>query len=331
MLTEVTMPLLILSKNDIKQLLDMNELIAALREAYISYSSNKIVQMKRAVASVDQSSIVVNFPGYLEDSEYYTVKVNVKNPNNRLASLPFLQGTIQLIQRATGKAVALFESSLITAMRTGAAGAIGVEALAPRGLKKVALIGAGTQGEWQIRALSAVERLGSVIVYDIHNQNAIDFCGRLSQDISALFRTSDSITAAVSDADVIITATPSLEPILDLSMINPGTHVSAFGADQPNKIELGTELVLNSHVVVDDADLAITDGALNVHFCKGLLTESLYPEIGEVLSGKVSGRTTPEQITIFANVGLAFQDLVACELIYNKALQTNSGVFVDFC
>src|SRR5262249_23089574 len=112
-------------------------------------------------------SIVVNFPGALAGYDCYTVKINAKTVANPSFGLPFLRGTVLLIERDTGALRAVIESSLLTAMRTAAAGALGVTALARPGLAKVALFGAGVQGTWHLGALRAIGRLGEARLYDV--------------------------------------------------------------------------------------------------------------------------------------------------------------------
>jgi ornithine cyclodeaminase/alanine dehydrogenase-like protein (mu-crystallin family) len=128
-----------------------------------------------------------------------------------------------------------------------------------------------------------------------------------------------------------VAVTPSRVPILDGTLVKPGTHVSAFGADEPGKVELDAALVRAATVVVDDRALALTDGALNVGATTGELDGgAIHAELGEVLAGRRRGREREDEITIFANVGLAWQDLVAAELCYRRAIATDTGTWIDF-
>jgi len=131
------MKTLVISKQEISQLLSMPELIQNMKDAYVTYNSNKTVQPQRTTSQIDDTSIVVNIPGYLPGSSMFTVKVNVKNPSNVMIGLPFLMGTILLIDKKTGQLLSIMDSGLITAMRTGAAGAVAIEALANPGEKKL--------------------------------------------------------------------------------------------------------------------------------------------------------------------------------------------------
>lgn len=323
------MKTLVISKQEIPALLSMPDLIAGIRDAYVTYSHNKTVRPQRVTSSINDTSIVVNLPGYLPDMPFFTVKVNVKVPNNISVGLPFLRGSILLINQKDGQLLALMDSGLITAMRTGAAGAIGVEQLANPQANRVALIGAGVQGEWQIRALHAIERVSCVYIYDVINQRARKLSEQLATELKISAHITSSIEEAVQQSDIVILATQSKVPLFNADMLKPGLHINAFGADQPGKVEIEAEVFNQSLVVVDDTTLAFTDGTLNVSYKNKQLGEKTYLEIGEVISSKSVGRSSDKQITIFGNVGLAFQDLVACSIIYNNAIKNRIGPWIS--
>lgn len=324
------MKTLVISKKEIPLLLSMPELIAGIRDAYVSYSCNKTVQPQRITSQINDTSIVVNLPGYLSEETMFTVKVNVKVPTNVSIGLPFLRGSILLIDQNNGQLLALMDSGLITAMRTGAAGAIGVESLANPNSNRVALIGAGVQGEWQIRALHAIGRVSCVSIYDLMNQRARELSDQLSTELKIPINITSSIEEAVHQSELVILTTQSKTPLLIEGMLKPGLHVNAFGADQPGKVEIEAEVFNQSLVVVDDKKLALTDGALNVAYKnKQLMPQNMFLEIGDVIANPFVGRSSKEQVTVFGNTGLAFQDLVACSIIYKNALKNCMGSWID--
>ena len=324
------MKTLVISRQEISHLLSMPELIQGIREAYIAYSSDKTVKPQRTTSQINETSIVVNIPGYLPGSSMFTVKVNVKIPTNLSVGLPFLIGTILLIDQKTGQLLAVMDSGLITAMRTGAAGAIGVKCLANPDARHVALIGAGVQGEWQIKALHAIGRVSRVYIYDIAQSQSKKLSDKLSSELEIPIHIASSIREAIDQSNIVILTTQSKTPIITSEMLHPGLHINAFGADQPGKVELAADVINQSLVVVDDKNLALTDGALNVAFKNKLLTPNqACLEIGEVIANKLSGRSSNKQVTVFGNVGLAFQDLVACSLIYRNALKLGKGSWID--
>jgi len=226
--------------------------------------------------------------------------------------------------------LAVFESSLITAMRTCAAGAVGVAALARQDASKVAVIGAGSQCLWQLRALQAIGRLSRAWIYDTVSERAVNLAESLTSELALTVKSCNSISEATAEADIIIAVTQSLEPIITSNVVRPGMHINAFGADEPGKVEICSEVLSRSLVVVDNRNLALSDGTLNVAFTSGAIdADVIHAEIGEVLTGTHSGRVSEDQITVFGSVGLAFQDLVACQIIYDKAISAGLGTWVD--
>lgn len=317
---------LVLNRREIAGLLSMGELIDAIRDAYVARAVEPDVAPQRAVARWDQTSAVVSFPGALPGYATVTVKVNAKTPTNVGRGLPFLIGTILLLDRATGAPLAVLESGLVTAMRTAAAGAVGVLALARPDARRAALIGAGVQAAWQLRALHAARRLDAAVVYDVVPGHAAALAADLSRELALPVEAVPTIEAAAARADVLVAVTPSRVPIITRRLVRPGMHVNAFGADEPGKVEVDADVLAASVVVVDDRRLAVSDGALNVAFAEGRVPDpNAFAEMGEVLAGRRRGRTSPHEVTVFGNVGLAFQDLVASDLVYRRALAAGVG------
>lgn len=324
---------LVLSRSDVAQNLPLRALASALGDAYIRHSTEAAeARPQRARAQLGEgASVVVSFPGVLPGYDCYTVKVNAKTAANPAAGLPFVRGTILLIERETGALRAIVDSSLVTAMRTAAAGALGVTALARPGASKIAVFGAGVQGTWHLGALQAIGRLGEARIYDIEHARAEQLAAELVRSLGVDARAARTPRDAVDGADVIVLVTPSRVPILDASLVAPGVHVSAFGADEPGKVELANDLLARATVVVDDRALALTDGPLNVAALAGELDgAAIHAELGEVLAGRKRGRERDDEITVFAAVGLAWQDLVAAELCFRQARDAGAGTWIDF-
>ncbi len=328
---------LLLSRADVARHLSLRALASAIGDGYIRHSTEPpegsvVPRPQRARAQIgDGQSVVVNFPGVLAGYDAYTVKVNAKTAANPAAGLPFVRGAILLIERDTGALRAILDSALVTAMRTAAAGALGVTALARPGGSTIALFGAGVQGTWHLGALAAIGRLGSARIYDVARDRAEQLATELGKSLEVEARAVASPREAADGADVIIAVTTSRAPILDETLVRPGMHVSAFGADEPGKVELAPALCKRAKLVVDDRPLALTDGPINVAASTGELDAGvIHGELGEVLAGRKKGRERDDEITIFGAVGLAWQDLVAAELCYRQALEAGAGTFIDF-
>jgi ornithine cyclodeaminase len=198
--------------------------------------------------------------------------------------------------------------------------------LARRDTPRVAVIGAGVQGEAQVRALQLVRRVGRVDVVDVIAERAEAYAERVARTLGIEVVVCDGVRDAVRDADVIITATWSKTPFLTRAMVREGVHITAVGADEPAKGEVDADLIAASLFTCDDRELAARMGAVGG---AGLGPGAIHAELGEIIAGVKPGRTNERQITIFGTVGLAFQDLAAAWQVYGRARELGIGTAVD--
>ena len=257
------------------------------------------------------------FPGVIPGIPAYTVKLNAKLPN----ATPSVRGLIALIETDTGRLLAVMDSMRITAVRTAVMGALSAEVLARRDIETVGVIGAGTQGREQLRALKLVRSFRHVRIHDVLPDRAKRLAERVPEMVGARVTVAATVAEAVQDADVVITATWSTTPFLHAAMIAKGVHIIAVGADEPGKAELSADLIRRSVLVCDDVDLAVRMGALAG---VGLGRDMARGSLSDVLAGNCGGRASADEITVFASVGLAYQDLAAAWTVYNAAVSTSS-------
>jgi ornithine cyclodeaminase len=316
---------LLLSAAQVRQLLDRPALLGALREAFAEYSTRKLVPAQRAGSPLPGPggrTVMVVFPGIIQGIPAFTVKVNTKIPGATRSVV----GSMNLADLETGEVLAIMDSIVVTAERTALAGALAADVLARRDTPRVAVIGAGVQGEAQVRALQHVRRVERVDVVDSVPARAESYAERVAPALGIEVMVRTSVADAVRDADVIVTATWSKQPFLTRGMVRDGVHVTAVGADEPAKGEVDASLIRNAVFVCDDRDLAASMGAIAG---AGLGPEAIHAELGEVIAGVKPGRTRHDQVTIFGSVGLAFQDLAAAWQIYNRAKELGIGTAVD--
>jgi ornithine cyclodeaminase len=318
-------PTLLLSAADIRRLLDREALLRALRDAFAGYSTRKVIPALRAGSPLPGPggrTVMIVFPGIIDGIPAFTVKVNTKIPGATRSVV----GSMNLTDLETGEVLAIMDSIVITAERTALAGALAADVLARRDVPRVAVIGAGVQGEAQVRALQLVRRVERVDVVDSIRARAEAYAERVGPALGIEVVVHSNVATAVRDADVIITATWSKQPFLTRSMVRGGAHVTAVGADEPAKGEVDAGLIAGSLFVCDDCDLAASMGAIAG---AGLGPEAIHAELGEVIAGVKRGRTRADEITIFASVGLAFQDLAAAWQVYNRAKEIGVGTPVE--
>jgi ornithine cyclodeaminase len=253
----------------------------------------------------------------------YTVKVHAKFPNET----PAIRGVLCLHDLATGSLLAVMDSTYLTALRTGIAGALASHILARPASDLIAIIGAGVQGTFQLRALAKLRPLRHVRVYDILPQRAETFARAMAKELGVPMEAAPTVAAAVRQASIVLAATWSRTPLILPGMLAPGTHVTTLGPDEPGKAEVAAELIQKGLFICDDRALAVELGAVGG---VGLGPEAVDAELGEVLGGQHPGRTSPRQITIYGGVGLAFQDAIAAWQVYQAARTRGTGTEIDF-
>ncbi|MBI2626564.1 MAG: ornithine cyclodeaminase family protein [Candidatus Nealsonbacteria bacterium] len=239
------------------------------------------------------------------------VNVHPKNPEK---GLPTVMAVVILNDAKTGKALAAIEAAWITGIRTGAAGAIAAKYLAKKDAKTMGVVGAGQQAFFQIAATLKVRDIKEILVYDPKEENF----AKLAQSLKELgIEIKKASLEETVKTDILATTTPVRQPIVKNEWILPGTHINAIGADAQGKEELDPEILKRSKIVIDHWIQASHSGEINVPFAKGIIKkEDIYAELGDIASGKIKGRETDEEITIFDSTGLAFQDLYTANIIW---------------
>jgi ornithine cyclodeaminase/alanine dehydrogenase-like protein (mu-crystallin family) len=316
---------ILLSAADLERLLEPRALMKELRAAMIAYDTVEAPRAKRTHSKIPAStphSVSIVFPGLVPGIPAYTVKLNSKRPGAR----PFVRGLIALLDLETGALLAVMDSVVITRLRTALVGALAADALARQRVDSVAVIGAGVQGRAQLRALRLVRDFRSVRVFDLQPENARALVTELRDELGVSMDVASGVREAVRDANVVITGTWATSPLVFDDMIAPGTHITAIGADEQGKAELEAALIRRARFVCDDADLAVDMGALAG---VGLGHDAIHGTLGAVLGGRVTGRSSENDITIYGSVGLACQDLPAAWMAY-RAAATHPGATFSF-
>lgn len=213
-------------------------------------------------------------------------------------------------------------------MADGPVSGTGTHVLARADAATIAVIGAGAQAGLVLRGLAALRPVRRMLITDTDPGQAARFARRHgSAGTGIAYEIARDAAAAAHGADIIVLATWSREPLLDTGDVRPGTHLTSLGADEPGKAELSAGLLRGAHVIVDDVSLAVAMGALGN---AGLTSADAAGTLTQVLQGQVPGRRSAEQITIYAPVGLPWQDLALTWMAYRRALDTGTGLSFDF-
>jgi alanine dehydrogenase len=324
--------MLVLSEKEVRRLIDVEELIDALERAHIQFSTGKAVMPVRQVVPLPEiKGRITSMPAYLSEDHALGMKVVTFFQENPNKNLPAILATIHLYSAATGKLEAVMDGTYITAIRTACASAVATKALANPNTPVLGVLGAGVQADSHIRALCKVREIKSIKVYSPSGKSARKLKEELEPVVKIKIDPVKTAEEAVRDTDLLVTATTAKEPIVNCDWLKPGVHINAVGSHRPDLREIDGATIKRAKVFVDSRDAIMAEcGDVLLAIKEGAITESHASiEIGEVLAGKKSGRTKPEEVTLYKSVGIAIQDVAAAQLVYRKALRENAGVNVE--
>ena len=231
--------MLLLSEKQVQSLIDIDELIEALAQAHIQYSTGNAVMPVRLVVPLPQiDGRITSMPGYLNQDHALGMKVVTYFQNNPKQNLPAILATIMLFSVATGKMIAAMDGAYITAIRTACASALATKVLANPQTPTLGILGAGVQARAHIQALARVRQLEKVKLYSPSGASAAAVKKELSTQVNVVVEVAESPQAAVRDADLVVTVTTAKEPILKKEWLKSGVHINAVGSHRPDLREI---------------------------------------------------------------------------------------------
>jgi len=327
---------LLLTDEEIKPLLSIGEVMEAVEEAFREKGLGYVQMPPKPYLFFEKYDGDLRvMPSYLERIDVSAVKVVNSHPHNPSSyGLPTVMAIIILIDPRNGAPLAVMGGSYITALRTGAAGGIAVKYLARKDSKVIGLVGAGTQARTQLAALiSLYKELDEVRVWSRTRETRNRFVSKMRElyrkEVNRI-RPLESVKEAVEECDIVVTSTPSRNPIVMNEWISKGTHFNCIGADAPGKEEIDPAVLKGAKIVVDDWEQASHSGEINVPLTKGLIKkEDIWGDLGEIVAGLKAGRASRDEITVFDSTGLAAQDAVTAKIVYEKAISKNIGRFIE--
>lgn len=259
---------------------------------------------------------------WVEGVPLIAVKVASGFYDNPARGLPTGSGLMALFDASTGMPVGLlFDNGFLTDIRTGAAGAVAAECLARRDVDTVGIIGSGVQARHQIACLREVRQFRRVVAWSIDRPGLEQYCADMRQMHGIEVVAAPSAEDVCRASDILITATPSHEPIVRADWLRPGIHITAVGSDTPGKQELEAACLARADlVVVDRLAQCARFGELSHALGAGLMRETdVWAQLGEVVSGAKPGRTKDDQITVCDLTGVGFQDTAIAALAWSRA------------
>ncbi len=339
--------MLILTHADIENLLTMSETINAVEAGFRQLALGNVTMPQRAATYVARhEGLHLSMPAYVgtgrdngddgdpkaDESDRASDVLAVKNlavygDNPARHGLPMVQGVVLLHDARTGELLALMDAEHLTAMRTGAVSGVATRHLARADARTLTLFGAGALGPGQLAAVCAERPIEQIAVVTRSGEKDEAFCARMSERLGLPVRPTRNVRAAVEGAHIICTATTSRTPLFDGEWLRPGTHVNAVGSYHTGMRELDATTMERGRVFVDQRQAAQAEaGEVVLPVERGELeNDPVDGELGEVIIGKISGRISRDDITIFKSVGLALQDAVTAARVYQAAIAQRVG------
>ena len=301
--------------------------IDAMREAFAALSAQEAtVPMRLAVET--EHGVSLFMPAHLRESGNAGAKVVSVNPGNAARGLPAIHAVVLVLDVLTGRPTALMDGTWLTALRTGAVGGLAADLLARSDAKTVALFGAGVQARTQLEAVRCVREITEVRVVSRSGASADRLAGEV---VGVRAVRVDDANEAIEGADIIIAATSSSTPVFDGARVEPGTHVTGVGSYTLDMREVDTALVQRARIIVDQREAVMEEaGDIVGPIRDGVVDETvIIAEIGEVVLGRVPGRTADSEITFFKSVGNAVQDVAVAARVLAAAESEGHGLVVD--
>jgi len=328
------MKILILSHDEVLELLPIKECIPVMREALIALAAGKVHQpLRTIVRPPDAKGIIGLMPTYMSgDSAAFGLKAVCVFPGNPAQGKDAHQGGVLLFSAETGELLAMMNASAITAIRTAAVSGVATDLLARVGACNLAILGSGVQARSHLVAMSEVRRIKRCRIASRHIEHARNFAEEMRPDFSFPLEPVETVEEALEDADLIVTATTAVEPIVKREWVSAGAHLNLIGACFPTAREVDSETMAAVSLFVDSRESTINEAGDYLFAARdGVIgPDHIRAEIGEVLKGDKPGRTSPEEITCFKSLGLAIEDLAAADYLYRKAKELMVGSWVEF-
>jgi len=306
--------------DQIKEILPSLDLLPAIEEGFAAYSDGKAVVPPVGELLLDKGDVHIKY-GYLKEDDYYVIKIASGFYDNSALGLPSGNGLMLLFKQETGELVSvLLDEAHLTDIRTAVAGAIAAKYLAPKNAQRIGIVGTGIQARFQLEHLKQVNSTRDVLVWGRGEEQLRQYKTDMGKHGFLVETTLDS-AEILKTCNLVVTTTPATKPLLHVRDLQPGTHITAVGSDTPLKQELDAAILGHADLaIVDSISQCLERGETYQAIKAKQITSEKLIELGNVISGKASGRTSDTQITIADLTGVAVQDIKITEAVYTASL-----------
>ena len=329
------MDTLLLSRREIESFFTMKMCMEAVEKAFAGLARGQAKMPQRTpIALPEKSGLALFMPAHIKSLGAIGAKVVTVYPENaRKHRLPCILGTILLLDEETGFPVAIMDGGFITAMRTGAVSGVAINLMARPDASTAMIFGTGVQAFTQVLAIHQARPLRLLRAFSIDPIEAQQEFGRkVTEKTGIPVELAPKPEAAVRESDIVILATSAAEPVIDGAWLRPGTHINGIGSHTPKMREIDPLTVQRSRIVCDHMEACQAEaGDLMIPAASGAWSwEKVAGSLGDVVAGKVSGRTSRDEITLFKSVGLAIQNMSTAKTVYDETVKHGIGIRFQF-
>ena len=312
---------LILSRRDVAALMSPADWLEAVERGFRAGADGKAVLPLPLHIPAEGGGFHAKGALIVQGRDWAALKLNGNFPDNPRRGLPTVQGALILADGADGRLLAMMDSIELTLRRTAAASALAARLLARPDSRTLLICGCGEQGRAHLQALAAVLPLERCFAWDADRGKADAFAREHEGHAGMAVEAVADLMKAAGQSDVIATCTSARRPFLSATHVRPGTFVAAVGADNPDKSELAPELLAAATIVTDSTAQCLAMGDLAHAVAAGAVVGvDVHAELGEIVTGRKSGRTGDNEIIVFDSTGTALQDVAAADMVYERAL-----------
>ncbi|MFZ5719135.1 MAG: ornithine cyclodeaminase family protein [Pseudomonadota bacterium] len=324
--------MIVIGRDEVRARLTWDVCIPLVREAMIALSRGTTRQALRSIIDLDGGRAFGVMPGSMGPGEVFGAKLISVYPENFAKGGQSHQGLVAVFDPETGAVAAIVHAGEITAIRTAAASAVATDALARPDAAVLAILGYGEQAREHAHAMAQVRPLSEVRVWGRSAGRAAAFAAEAGAALGLPVRAAASAREAVAEADIICTTTAASEPVLLGEWVAAGAHVNLVGSSRAGPVECDGALVARARFFADHAAGVRAQGA---EWLKALADgavgeDHLLGEIGEVLDGRLAGRVSGADVTVYKSLGSIVQDLASAWRLYQDALADGGGTKVAF-
>ena len=308
----------IITLDEIKEALSSLDLLPVIEQCFVDYSTGRAVVPPVGELLMEKGEVHLKY-GCLKESAYYVVKIASGFYGNPAIGLPSSIGLMLILSQETGAPVGiLLDRGHLTDLRTGVAGAVVAGHLAPERVERIGMVGAGVQSRLQLRHLARVTDCRDVIVWGRSGEEVAAYRADMEgMDLGFSVETTLQAGDTLRSCNLVVTVTPSEEPLLFASDLHEGVHITAVGADTPDKQELESSILGRADLVVADSIAqCLLRGEIHQALEAGCIAPEGLVELGDVIAGTSPGRTSDSQITVADLTGVAVQDMAITTAVY---------------